>query len=218
LARAALPADVPLLGFAGAPFTLASYLIEGGTSRSYEHTKLVMHRDEGRWHLLLDRLARSMAAFLAAQVAAGAQAVQVFDTAVGCLGPAAYRRYVLPHTKTLIGRLRAAAPAAPIILFGTGCAGLLPWMRDAGPDAIALDWRVDLDDAWRTIGYDVAVQGNLDPAVLFAAPAEIRRAAADVLTRAAGRPGHIFNLGHGILPSTPVDHVRALVDAVKETR
>ena len=216
LARTALPADVPLLGFAGAPFTLASYLIEGGTSRAYEHTKLVMYRDESRWHLLLERLARSMGAFLAAQHAAGAQAVQVFDTAAGCLSPDAYRRFVLPHTRTLLATLRAAAPSVPVILFATGAAGLLPALRGAGADAIGIDWRVDLDDAWRTIGYDTAVQGNLDPSVLFAEAPEIRRAAADVLARAAGRPGHVFNLGHGILPRTPVDNVRRLIDAVHE--
>jgi uroporphyrinogen decarboxylase len=216
LARAALPGDVPLLGFAGAPFTLASYLIEGGTSRSYEHTKLVMYRDEGHWHLLLERLARAMGGFLAEQLTAGAQAVQVFDTAVGCLSPADYRRFVLPHTQALIASLRAAVPAAPIILFATGAAGLLSAMREAGADAIGVDWRSDLDDAWRTIGYDTAVQGNLDPAVLFGDPAQIRRAAADVLARAAGRPGHVFNLGHGILPRTPPGNVRVLVDAVRE--
>jgi len=216
LARAALPADVPLLGFAGAPFTLASYLVEGGTSRTYEHTKLAMYRDEGRWHVLLERLARSMAAFLARQAAAGAQAVQLFDTAVGCLSPADYRRFVLPHTRALVVALRRAAPDVPIILFGTGCAGLLPLLREVGADAIGLDWRVALDDAWSTLGTGVAVQGNLDPAVLFAEPVEIRRAAADVLARAGGRPGHVFNLGHGILPRTPVDHVRALIDAVHD--
>jgi len=216
LARAALPADVPLVGFAGAPFTLASYLIEGGTSRTYEHTKLVMYRDESRWHLLLERLARSMGAFLAEQHAAGAQAVQVFDTAAGCLSPADYRRFVFPHTRTLLATLRAAAPDVPVILFATGATGLLPVLRALGAEAIGVDWRVDLDLAWQTIGYDTAVQGNLDPAVLFAAPAEIRRAVADVLARAGGRPGHIFNLGHGLLPRTPVDHVRVLVDAVHE--
>ena len=215
LARAALPADVPLLGFAGAPFTLASYLIEGGTSRTYEHTKLVMYRDEGRWHLLLERLARAMGGFLAEQVRAGAQAVQVFDTAVGCLSPADYRRFVLPHARTLLTTLHAAVPGAPVILFATGAAGLLSAMGEAGADAIGVDWRIDLDDAWRTIGYDTAVQGNLDPAVLFADPAEIRRAVADVLARAAGRSGHVFNLGHGILPRTPVDHVRVLVETVR---
>jgi uroporphyrinogen decarboxylase len=216
LTRAALPGDVPLLGFAGAPFTLASYLIEGGTSRTYEHTKLVMYRDEGRWHLLLERLARAMGAFLAEQVAAGAQAVQVFDTAAGCLAPADYRRFVLPHTRTLLATLRAAAPGAPVILFATAAAGLLSAMREAGADAIGVDWRIDLDDAWRTIGYDTAVQGNLDPAVLFADAAEIRGAATAVLARAAGRPGHIFNLGHGILPRTPLDGVKVLIDAVRD--
>ena len=175
-----------------------------------------MYRDESRWHLLLERLARSMGAFLAAQHAAGADAVQVFDTAAGCLSPAAYRRFVLPHTRTLLGTLRAAAPALPVILFATGAAGLRPALRSAGADAIGIDWRVDLDDAWRTIGYDTAVQGNLDPSILFAEPAEIRKAAADVLARAGGRPGHVFNLGHGILPRTPVDNVRRLIDAVHE--
>jgi uroporphyrinogen decarboxylase len=216
LARAALPAAVPLLGFAGAPFTLASYLIEGGTSRTYEHTKLVMYRDETRWHLLLERLARSMGAFLVEQLRAGAQAVQLFDTAAGCLAPADYRRFALPHLRTVRDVVRAAVPGAPVILFATSAAGLLPAMRDAGADAISVDWRVDLDDAWRAIGHGTAIQGNLDPAVLFAAPAEIRRAAADVLERAAGRPGHVFNLGHGIQPRTPLDNVRRLIDAVRE--
>jgi uroporphyrinogen decarboxylase len=216
LARAALPCDVPLLGFAGAPFTLASYLIEGGTSRTYEHTKLVMYRDEGRWHLLLERLARAMGAFLGEQIAAGAQAVQVFDTAAGCLAPADYRRFVLPHTRTLLATVRAAAPGAPVILFATAAAGLLSAMREVGADAIGVDWRIELDDAWRAIGYDTAVQGNLDPALLFAAAAEIRRAAAAVLARAAGRPGHVFNLGHGILPRTPLDGVKVLIDAVRD--
>jgi uroporphyrinogen decarboxylase len=216
LARAALPGDVPLLGFAGAPFTLASYLIEGGTSRTYEHTKLVMYRDEGRWHLLLERLARAMGAFLGEQIAAGAQAVQVFDTAAGCLAPADYRRFVLPHTRTLLATVRAAAPGAPVILFATAAAGLLSAMREVGADAIGVDWRIELDDAWRAIGYDTAVQGNLDPALLFAAAAEIRRAAAAVLARAAGRPGHVFNLGHGILPRTPLDGVKVLIDAVRD--
>ena len=216
LARAALPPDVPLLGFAGAPFTLASYLIEGGASRTYEHTKLLMYRDEGRWHVLLERLARSMAAFLARQVAAGAQAVQLFDTAVGCLSPADHRRFVLPHTRALVTALRREAPGAPIVLFGTGWSGLLPQVRDIGVDAAGLDWRIDLDVARRMLGPELAVQGNLDPAALFAEPAAIRRAAGDILDRAAGRPGHVFNLGHGVLPRTPVDHVRHLIDAVHE--
>jgi uroporphyrinogen decarboxylase len=214
LARAALPAAVPLLGFAGAPFTLAGYLIEGGASRNYEHTKLFMYREPRVWHVLLEKLVRAAAGCLAGQVAAGAQAVQLFDPSVGCLAPEDYREFVLPHTSRLIALVREAAPVAPIVYFGTGCAGLLEAMRDAGPDVLGLDWRIDLGEAWARLGPGVGVQGNLDPAVLFAEPVEIRRRAARILTAAGGRPGHVFNLGHGVLQQTPVDHVRALVDFV----
>ena len=216
LVRAALPATVPLLGFAGAPFTLAAYLVEGGTSRNYDNTKLLMYRDPRAWHVLLEKLGAAAAGHLARQVAAGAQAVQLFDTAVGCLGPEDYRTFVLPHTQRLVQSLRAAAPGAPIVHFGTGCASLLPAMREAGADVLGLDWRVHLGQAWEQVGHDVAVQGNLDPAALFADPAEIRRRVGRILAAAGGRAGHVFNLGHGILPQTPVDHVRALVDAVHE--
>jgi uroporphyrinogen decarboxylase len=216
LVRAALPADLPLLGFAGAPFTLACYLLEGGASRNYEHAKLLMYRDPRTWHVLLEKLARTVAAFLARQVAAGAQAVQLFDTWVGCLAPDDYRTFVLPHTRRVIAAVHAAAPGTPVIHFGTGCAGLLEAMRDAGADVLGLDWRVDLGAAWGRVGYDVAVQGNLDPVVLFADPPEIRRRVRAVLDAAGERPGHVFNVGHGILPQTPVDHVRILVDAVHE--
>jgi uroporphyrinogen decarboxylase len=214
LARAALPAGVPLLGFAGAPFTLAGYLIEGGASRNYEHTKLFMYREPRVWHVLLEKLVRAAAACLIRQVAAGAQAVQVFDPSVGCLSPEDYRELVLPHTRRLMALVREAAPGTPIVYFGTGCASLLESMRDAGPDVLGLDWRVDLGEAWARLGAGVAVQGNLDPAVLFAEPVEIRRRAARILAAAGGRPGHVFNLGHGVLQQTPVDHVRALVDFV----
>jgi uroporphyrinogen decarboxylase len=212
-ARAALADRVPLIGFAGAPFTVASYLVEGGASRDYVETKRLMFRDPGAWAALLERLARATARYLGAQVAAGAQAVQLFDSWVGALAPDDYRRFVLPHTRAVIGAL---PPGVPVIHFGTGTAGLLEALREAGGDVIGLDWRVDLDEGWRRVGHDVAIQGNLDPAALLAPPAEIRRRVAAILARAGGRPGHVFNLGHGVLPATPVDHVRVLVDAVHE--
>ncbi len=204
---------IPVIGFSGAPFTLASYLIDGHGTRSYVHTKRLMYREPAAWHALMERLARIVAAYLNAQIAAGAEAVQLFDSWVGCLGPDDYRQFVQPYTRAVIERL---APGAPVIHFGTDTATLLEAMRDAGGDVIGLDWRVDLADAWRRLGDGVAVQGNLDPVVLFAEPAEIRRRAGALLDRVGGRPGHIFNLGHGVLVDTPVDGVRALVDAVHE--
>jgi uroporphyrinogen decarboxylase len=212
-ARAALAGRVPLIGFAGAPFTVASYLCEGGASRDYLVTKRLMLADPGAWHALLGRLARVIARYLNGQIAAGAQAVQLFDSWVGCLAPDDYRALVLPHTRAVI---RALAPGVPVIHFGTGTAGLLEAMREAGGDVIGLDWRVSLKEAWARLGPGVAVQGNLDPAALLAPPAEIRRRVTAILDQAGGRPGHVFNLGHGVLPDTPVDHVRAMVDAVHE--
>jgi uroporphyrinogen decarboxylase len=217
MTRAALPADVPLLGFVGAPFTLAAYLIEGGGSRNYEHTKLFMYRDPRDWHVLLDKLARSMAAYALRQLAAGAQAVQVFDTWAGALSPADYRHFVLPHTRALVDAVRAAAPEVPVIHFATACSSLLPDMRAIGAPMVGLDWRVPLGTTWEQIGFDVAVQGNLDPVVLFAEPDEVTRRARAILAEVDGRPGHVFNLGHGILPRTPVDTVRHLVDVVHES-
>jgi len=210
-ARAAL--RVPLIGFAGAPFTLASYLIEGGGSRTYARTKALVFGDPGAWRALMERLVRTVAAYLNAQIAAGAQAVQLFDSWVGCLAPADYRAHVLPHVRALIAAL---TPGIPVIHFGTDTAGLLEAMRAAGGDVIGIDWRADLGAAWTRVGHDVAVQGNLDPLALLAPIPEIRARAAAILGQAAGRPGHVFNLGHGIVPQTPVDHVRALVDAVHE--
>jgi uroporphyrinogen decarboxylase len=212
LTRAGLHASIPVIGFAGAPFTLASYVTEGGSSRNYLHTKTLMYRDRGAWDELMARLARSVARYLNAQIAAGAQCVQLFDSWVGCLGPDDYRTFVLPHMKSLLG---AITPGVPVINFGTGNPALLPLMSEGGGDVIGIDWRIELDDAWRMVGHDKAVQGNLDPLVLFASRDEIRRRSHDILRRAGGRPGHIFNLGHGILPQTPVDHVLALIDAVK---
>jgi uroporphyrinogen decarboxylase len=211
--RTDLPSRLPLIGFAGAPFTLASYTIEGGSSRSYLHTKTLMYRDEGAWRTLMQRLARAIKRYLNGQIAAGAQCVQLFDSWVGCLGPDDYRRYVLPHVKAIIDGI---TPGVPVINFATGNPALLPLLAEAGGHVIGIDWRVRLDDAWKTVGYDRAVQGNLDPLVLLAAKSEIRRRARDVLNQAAGRPGHIFNLGHGVVQQTPVENAIALVEAVHE--
>jgi uroporphyrinogen decarboxylase len=211
--RAALAGRVPLIGFAGAPFTVASYLVEGGPSRDYLHTKRLMYAAPAAWHRLMDLLADATARYLAGQIEAGAEAVQLFDSWVGVLAPADYRAFVLPHVQRLI---KALPPGVPVVHFGTGTAALLPLMREAGGDVIGLDWRVDLDAGWAAVGPDVAVQGNLDPAVLLAPPAYIKDRAADVLRRAGGRAGHVFNLGHGVHRQTPVDHVRALVDFVHE--
>ena len=204
---------VPLIGFAGAPFTLASYLIEGGGSRNYLHTKKLYYGAPEAWKRLMERLAKIVAEYLNCQIAAGAQAVQLFDSWAGCLTPMDYQRFVLPHTKSVID---AIAPGVPVINFSTGTAGLLKQIRAAGGDVIGLDWRINLDEGWATVGHDVAVQGNLDPVALFASPKEIRNRVADILRQAGGKPGHIFNLGHGVLPETPVDHVMAMVEAVHE--
>jgi uroporphyrinogen decarboxylase len=203
---------LPLIGFAGAPFTLASYLIEGGGSRHYVQTKTFMYHQPQAWHALLDLLARVSTVFLQAQIQAGAQAVQLFDSWVGCLSPQDYRTYVLPHTRHVIEGVSSVG--VPIIHFGTGTATLLDSMREAGGDVMGIDWRIPLDEAWRRLGAGVGIQGNLDPVALFAPLAEITRHVDDVLRRAAGRPGHIFNLGHGILPETPVDHVIAVAEMV----
>lgn len=211
--RKELNGEVPVIGFAGAPFTVASYAIEGAGSRNYVHTKSLMYRDPGTWHRFLDIVADITANYLNMQIDAGAQAVQLFDSWVGCLSPQDYREFVQPHSRKVIAALK---PGVPVIHFGTMTGALLPDMRDAGGSVIGLDWRVELDEAWERLGHDVAVQGNLDPVLLFADVSEVRNAVRDILRRAAGRPGHIFNLGHGILPETPVDNVLALVDAVHE--
>jgi len=213
LARKALGEGVPLIGFAGAPFTLASYLIEGGASREFLLTKRFMRAERDAWHAMLGRLAGITADYLNGQIAAGAQAVQLFDSWVGTLSPADYREFVLPHTRSVIQRL---TPGIPVIHFGVGTATLLPFMKEAGGDVIGLDWRVELGSAWERLGHDVAVQGNLDPAVLLSDVGEIRRAARAILDGAARRPGHIFNLGHGVHQETPVENVKALVDLVHE--
>lgn len=211
--RADLPDDLPLIGFAGAPFTLASYAIEGGSSRNYLHTKTLMYRDEGAWRALLQRLARSVVRYLNAQIAAGAQAVQLFDSWAGCLSVDDYRRFVLPYVQQI---LRDLTPGVPVINFATGNPALLPLLAEAGSCVVGIDWRIRLDAAWSTVGHGRAVQGNLDPTVLLADVDEIRRQTGQVLKQAGRRPGHIFNLGHGVMQQTPVDNVIALVDLVHE--
>ncbi len=207
------PARIPLIGFAGAPFTLASYTIEGGASRTYLHTKTLMYRDPGAWQALMERFARAVTRYLNAQIAAGAQAVQLFDSWVGCLSAGDYRRFVLPYVRQIITGIRAGTP---VINFATGNPALNPLLAQAGGDVIGVDWRMRLDEAWQVISPEHGIQGNLDPCVLLADRAAVRASAQEILDQAGGRPGHIFNLGHGILPQTPVDHAVALVDAVHE--
>jgi uroporphyrinogen decarboxylase len=211
--RRALNPKVPLLGFAGAPFTLASYLTEGGGSKNYIHTKRLMYNDRGAWHAMMSLISASLVKYLNAQIEAGAQAVQLFDSWVGCLSPDDYRDFVLPHTKAVIQNL---TPGVPVIHFGTGTAALLELMRMAGGDVIGFDWRVRLDRAWERVGHDVAVMGNLDPVMLFADRDVMLEEAKKIINQADGRPGHIFNLGHGILPETPVENVIALVEMVHD--
>lgn len=214
LVRRELNEKIPLIGFAGAPFTLASYIIEGGHSRDYRLTKLMMYQDPNTWKSLLDKLARVVIGYLRGQIRAGAQAVQIFDSWVGCLNPLDYREYILPFSHQIIRELKDEG--VPIIHFGTGTATLLEAMKEAGGDVIGVDWRINLDDAWNRLGYQVAIQGNLDPVVLLAPLPELKKRVKDVLQRAGNRPGHIFNLGHGILPQTPVKNVIATVEMVHE--
>lgn len=231
LARRALKPDIPLLGFAGAPFTLASYLIEGGSSRAYQRTKTLMYCQPEAWHRLMEKLTDLTIDYLCLQVEAGAQAVQIFDSWVGCLSPHDFQDYVLPHVQRLIRALKPPRSdssgrgdpdglqqpsSLPVIYFGTGTAALLPLMKASGASVIGIDWRVNLASAWQTLG-DVAIQGNLDPVVLLADRDTIARQAALVLKSAGGRAGHIFNLGHGVLPETPVDHVKFLVELVHQS-
>ncbi|HVC19417.1 MAG TPA: uroporphyrinogen decarboxylase [Vicinamibacterales bacterium] len=212
--RTALDGRVPLIGFAGAPFTLASYAIEGGHSTSFAHTKALMYGAPAAWHRFAETLATLIGDYLVAQVEAGVQAVQVFDSWVGALNAADYREFVLPHTRRLFGALEGRG--VPTIHFGTGTAALLPDMRDAGGDVIGADWRIPLDEAWARIGFDRGIQGNLDPTLLLGPLDRLLAGADDVLARAAGRPGHIFNLGHGILPMTPLEHVQTLARYVHQ--
>ena len=201
-------AKLPVIGFCGAPFTLASYMIEGGGSRNYVHAKKMMYLSPRIWDQLMEKLVAVTSAYAAEQVRAGADAIQIFDSWVGCLSVEDYRRYVLPRTTELVKALQKTG--VPVIYFGTDSATLLPSMRETGAEVIGLDWRIPLDEGWQKVGHDKAVQGNLDPVLLFADWKELKSRAEDILKRAGGRPGHIFNLGHGILPETPVDNVKML--------
>lgn len=242
MAKRELAGRVPLIGFAGAPFTLASYAIEGGGSREYRRTKLMMYREPEMWHALMRKLAALVGDYALAQIEAGADAVQIFDSWAGALSPNDYAEYVLPYVQQVVATIKSSQkpaassqhtstkdndnsavlttdyrlPATPVIYFGTDMNGMLGLVRQSGADVIGVDWRIRLDDAWAQLGPGVAVQGNLDPLTLFAPWPEIERRAADVLDRAAGRPGHIFNLGHGILTETPVENVARLAEFVHE--
>ena len=210
--RRDIPDHIPVIGFSGAPFTLASYAIEGGSSRNYLHTKTLMYRDARAWEALMERFTRAIILYLNAQVRAGAQAVQLFDSWAGCLGPDDYRRFVLPHVREIVQSIEGA----PVINFATGNPSLLPLLAEADPAVVGVDWRIRLDTAWDIVGPEYGVQGNLDPLALMADRDELRLRAGEVLQQAGGRPGHIFNLGHGILPQTDVEQAIALVDMVHE--
>jgi uroporphyrinogen decarboxylase len=214
LLRRALEGRVPLIGFAGAPFTLAAYAIEGGPSANYARTKAFMYAAPRAWHRLCDRLAEMTCRYLRAQVDAGAQALQIFDSWAGVLSRSDYREMVLPHTKFIFDGL--AGTGVPLIHFGVGTSALLRELAEAGGDVIGIDWRLPLDDAWRQIGFDRAIQGNLDPALLLGTTERLLAQTDEVLQRAGSRPGHIFNLGHGILPNTPLEHVQELAKHVHE--
>ncbi len=212
LASKELAGRLPLIGFAGAPFTLAGYLVEGGSSRDFALTKRLMYEAPDAWHSLMDKLSQLVGLYLQAQVRAGVQAVQLFDSWVGVLSPADYREYVLPHSHRAIEM--AGEAGVPVIHFTTGTGGMLELIREAGGDVIGIDWRIPLSSARNRLGDDVAIQGNLDPMVLFAPLPQLRQRAEEVLRQVGSRPGHIFNLGHGVLPNTPVDHIQELVEFV----
>jgi uroporphyrinogen decarboxylase len=208
-----LDGKVPLIGFTGAPFTLASYIIEGGGSRNYEHAKAMMFSEPKTWHKLMEHLTGVIINYLNAQIDTGVQAVQVFDSWVGALGPSDYREFVLPHQKNVIAGIKKTVP---LIHFAHGAAHLLEMVSEAGGDVIGLDWRCDLDQAWNRVGLDKAVQGNLDPVTLFGSKEFIRKRTKEILDRAAGRKGHIMNLGHGILQQTPLDNAGEFINATHE--
>lgn len=205
--------EVPLIGFSGAPFTLASYIVEGGGSKHYEHTKALMYNDPMAWHRLMDCLVEVVINYLRAQIGAGVQAVQIFDSWVGCLTIPDYKEFVFPHQKKILEGLKKTVP---VIHFAHNAGHLLELVSEAGGDLIGVDWRTNIDQAWRRVGYKRGIQGNLDPVALFAPFDMIRRQVKDILDLVAGRNGHIMNLGHGILPTTPVDHVEFFVNTVHE--
>jgi uroporphyrinogen decarboxylase len=220
LIRKSLAGRVPLIGFAGAPFTLATYAIEGGGSKSYPHTKALMYQDPQAAHALLDKLAECCASYLEAQVAAGAQAVQLFDSWAGILSPRDFREFALRPAQQVIERLKASPTwrqgGVPIIYFVNGCAPYIEDYARSGADVLGVDWRVDMAEVRRRVGEDLALQGNMDPTCLFLPPDELRKRVAEVLASHGPGPGHIFNLGHGVLPPTDPEHVRVMVESVRE--
>jgi len=213
MVRRELGGRIPLIGFSGAPFTLASYIIEGGGSRNYLFTKSMLYREPDTWHLLMEKLTDMVIAYLNDQIRAGVQAVQVFDSWVGCLSQADYREFVLPHQKRLMAGLDTSVPN---IHFAFGASHLLPMVKAAGGDVIGLDWRTDIDVAWKMLNHEPAVQGNLDPVALYGSKDYIIKRVKDILERVGNRSGHIFNLGHGILPTAPPDNVKVMIDLVHE--
>jgi len=212
--RRELENRAPLIGFSGAPFTLASYLVEGGGSKQYQHVKTLMYSDPDTWHRLMTMITETVISYLAAQIRAGAQVVQLFDSWVGCLGPCDYREYAFPYNRRIFEALREFD--VPTIHFANQASTLLDQVVEAGGDIIGVDWRQDLGKAWQTIGYERGIQGNFEPVALFGPISEIRKRVKRIIEQAENRPGHIFNLGHGILPTTPIDHARAMIDAVHE--
>ena len=210
----ALAGRVPVIGFVGAPFTMASYMIEGGASRNFIRTKKMMYSDETLWRRLMGKIVDVIAPFAISQVASGARAIQVFDSWVGALGPDDYVRFAAPYSRALIERIRSSG--VPVIHFGTGASGFFRELHAAGGDVMGVDWRMNIDQAWLDISYRSAIQGNLDPVALFAPLPELKMKVTELLKRTGSRPGHIFNLGHGILPDTPVDNVKAVVQMVRE--
>jgi uroporphyrinogen decarboxylase len=213
IVRKEIEGKIPLIGFSGAPFTLASYIIEGGHSKNYILTKSLMYQDHPTWDALMEKISEVLIRYLNAQIQSGVQAVQIFDSWVGCLTPNDYEEYVLPYSKKVI---EGVSKSVPLIHFATSNSTLLELMKRAGGDVIGVDWRLNIGEAWARLGYDVAIQGNLDPVVLFGPVSLIERNVKKILDSVGDRPGHIFNLGHGILPTTPPDHVTALIDAVHE--
>ncbi len=212
--RRALEGRVPIIGFVGAPFTLASYMIEGRGARHYIRTKRLMYEDPKNWQALMEKINELVVPYAATQVAGGADIIQVFDSWAGALSPGDYQQYVLPYSRMLIRQIQTTG--VPVVHFATGTGTFLPLLHEAGADVLGLDWRVNLDEAWGQVGHEVAVQGNLDPVALFAPLPELRRRVEDVLARSGADPGYIFNLGHGILPETPVENVKAVVRMVHE--
>jgi len=213
MVRKELGGKIPLIGFSGAPFTLASYVIEGEHSKNYIHTKGLMYQDRPAWDALMNKISDVLIRYLNVQIRAGVQAAQLFDSWVGCLSPTDYEEYVLPYSKRVID---GVDKSVPLIHFATSNSALLELMKRAGGDVIGVDWRVDIGEAWARMGYDVGIQGNLDPVVLLGSEGLIKKEVKRILDQVGGRPGHVFNLGHGILPNTPVENVAVLVEAVHE--